>query len=200
MLKRTPNQNTKPSFLTQKGKPQKKQKNLLNNPKLMEMNVLIWLLLFYCLSLKTDLSLFFRLLEHLCKVKAWSWALWKGSVIARNPRVGFNHLLQCLKFPGFFRHGIKTSNAWWSLLMSTLAVTGCFLSWLQLGGTKLIQPEFWWMPKRRKRKEKISTHWMCCPQGCCLLMPWHSACSHWLEIGWMCPFLEGILTFMLCLR
>lgn len=41
MLKKTPNQNTKLNFLTQKGKPQKKQKNLPNNPKLMEMNVLV---------------------------------------------------------------------------------------------------------------------------------------------------------------
>lgn len=38
--------------------------------------------------------------------------------------------------------------------MSTLAVPGCFLSWVQLGGTKLAQPGFWWMLKRKKRKGK----------------------------------------------
>lgn len=169
----------------------------------MEMNVLISLLLFYCHRL------FLKLLEHLCKVKPWSWALWKDSVIARNSCVGCNLLLQCLK-----QHSVPPvpiSRLLWvcdkdqQCLMEPSDEHTCCPWVIPLLGSA------WWhkarpawilldAKKKKKRKEKTPSHWLCCPQGCCLLMPWHSACSHLLEIGCLCPFLEGILTFILCLR
>lgn len=155
--------------------------------------------------------LFLRLLEHLCKVKSWSWALWKGSVIARNSCVGFNHLLQCLKQHGgppvpisrlllgmWQRPAMPDGALWWAHLVS-LGVSSRGYSLVAQSSFRLSFAG-WKNRRKGKEKKKQTTHWMCCPQGCCLLMPWHFACSHFQEIGSMCPFLEGILTFMLCLR
>lgn len=196
------NQNTKPSFLFPKSKPQRNPKILTTQRKKPTTQtswaVLIWLLLVYFHRF------FLRLLEHLCKVNSWSWVLWKGSEIAGSCCVGVNHLLQCLKQHGGTAAPIsrllwvcaKDQQCLMELLMSTLAVPACFLLVAQSSPSL----NFAGCQKRRKGKEKNLSHWMCCPQGCCLLMPWDSACSHWPEIGCMCLFLEGILTFILCLR
>lgn len=86
--------------------------------------------------------------------------------------------------------------------MSTLAVPGRFLSWVQLGGTKIIQPEFCWVQKREEKEKEGKKP----PHPVNVLSPGRlspdalTLCSHWPEIGGMCPFLEGVSTFMLCLR